>query len=104
VIDIEAAEDALAYATNRRQARRILDARDDSVARFDVSERTIYVTISDAGLWVVSYGPGGGLSDARTCNPGRVRLLANKADTIDVDHDPSKDHVRYPAPNRGDDE
>ena len=103
-LDLDAAEDALAFATNRRQARRTLDARDDTAVRFDVSGRSIYVTISDAGLWAVSYGYGGGLTDARTCGPGRVRLLANKADTIDVEHEPSKDHVRVPAPNRrGDD-
>jgi len=102
VTELQKAENALAAVTNRRQARRILDAGQPTAARFDINERTVYVTVADGSLWTVCYGRGRGLYDARACEPGWVRLCETRAHTVDVEHDPTPSHVRMPAPRRGD--
>lgn len=79
---------ALERATNRRQAAKIMDV--DSIATLVLtfaSGRRVYVRNTDAGLYAVGYGSGGGLYLSRVLKPGRVTAMATNAAAVDVEHD-----------------
>lgn len=83
--------------TNDRQAAKILDIRNDSALVLRQHKREHYIQGTEAGLYLVSYGRGGGLYMSRIVAPGQIRALANSADEIDVEQEPRKQAVRYPA-------
>lgn len=84
-------EQVLAAVTNRRQARRIRDVNDDAALYARIhDQRDLWVVGTDGGLYVVRYGPGGGLSMARHQEPAQVRAALRTAEedgTVDVVHD-----------------
>jgi len=88
---------ALATATNERQAGRILDVTQDATLYLTwPSGREVYVTGTDAGLYAVGFGRGGGLYLSRLVTPGRVRSLVRSAAEVDVDRAPPE-AIQRPA-------
>lgn len=83
-------ERVLANATNRRQARRIRSVRDPAALHAEYLQgRDLWVKGTDEGLYVVRYGPGGGLTVGDHRTPGQIALLLedSQEDSIEVVHD-----------------
>lgn len=74
--------------TNRRQASKILDIRSGVALHIEDHGRDVWVTGTDAGLYAIGYGAGGGLYMARTLPAGTVQAIADGADSVEVEQEP----------------
>jgi len=69
---------------NSRQAPRVLDVSDQAAIHCDwESGRDIYVRGTDAGLYMVGYGSGGGLYMSRVVEIGTVSAVVAGAERYD---------------------
>ncbi|UWG46565.1 hypothetical protein HSRCO_0266 [Halanaeroarchaeum sp. HSR-CO] len=96
----------LSSLTTRTKAKKVLNAdlAETLQATFETN-REVYVRGTDAGLYVVGYGSGGGLYMARILAPDVVENMLSGA-TCRVIHDETAlpHAVRYPAFEENDDE
>lgn len=100
--DVSVARANIKQVTNRRQARKIMDVTTPEVLYLSWEcGRELWITNTDAGLYAVGYGTGGGMTLCRIVPPGYPALAAQSADSDDVrnkyrDDDNVPDAVRYP--------
>lgn len=82
--------------TNSRQASKILDVSSWKTLYLDLGKTDWYVRGTNAGLWTVGIGPGGGVYMTRTLPIGTIERAANRAERVDVIRESTPLAIRDP--------